>query len=288
MTTETKGILIARLARGLALASGLLLAAGGAAVAAEGHGPEIHRQSWTFAGPFGKFDRGQLQRGFKVYKEVCSACHSMKYLSFRNLADEGGPGFTEDEAKAIAAEYKVKDGPNDDGEMYERAARPSDRFPSPFPNDAAARVANGGALPPDLSLMGKARAAHRGFPWFVFDVFTQYQESGPDYVYSQLTGYKDAPHGVTCGPGLNYNASVLGGSCIAMAQPIVDGQVEYTDGTPATLGNYARDVSAFLMWTAEPKLEDRKRTGFKVMAFLIVFAGLLWFTKRKVWADVAH
>jgi ubiquinol-cytochrome c reductase cytochrome c1 subunit len=180
------------------------------------------------------------------------------------------------------------DGPNEVGELYERAGRLSDRFPSPFANDVAAQVANGGALPPDLSLMGKARAAHRGFPGFVFDIFTQYQESGPDYVYSLLTGYGEPPHGVTCSAALNYNSAFLAGNCIAMAQPLSDGQVEYTDGTPATLTNYSRDVSAFLMWAAEPHLEQRKSTGFKTMAFLIIFAGLLWFTKRKVWADVAH
>lgn len=289
MTSQNKGIRIAAILRGAVLAAGVALASGSVAHAAGGPGPEIVRQSWSFNGPFGTFDRGQLQRGYKVYKEVCAACHAMKFVAFRNLAQPGGPGFTEDEAKAIAAEYKVQDGPNDDGEMYERAARLSDRFPSPFPNENAARAANGGALPPDLSLMAKARAPHRGFPWFVFDVFTLYSEPGPDYIYSLLTGYKDPPpQGVTCGPGLSYNSSFIAGQCIAMAQPISDGQVEYTDGTPATVANYSRDVSAFMMWAAEPKLEERKQTGFKVMGFLIVFAGLLWFTKRKVWADVAH
>ncbi|KPL52308.1 hypothetical protein ABB55_08750 [Prosthecomicrobium hirschii] len=282
---------IAGALRAVAVAAGLALLSGTAIAAEEGaavHHPEITAQKWSFAGPFGRFDKGQLQRGYKVYKNVCANCHSMKYVAFRNLSDEGGPGFTEEQVKAIAAEYKVTDGPNDDGEMFQRPARPSDRFPSPFPNEQAARVANGNALPPDLSLMGKARAAHRGFPGFVFDIFTQYQESGPDYVYSLLTGYTDAPHGQECASGLNYNKAFLAGACIAMAKPIEDGVVDYTDGTPATVENYARDVSAFLMWTAEPKLEDRKRTGFKVMAFLIVFAGLLWFTKRKIWADVAH
>jgi ubiquinol-cytochrome c reductase cytochrome c1 subunit len=288
MRTTIKGTRIARLGRGLLVAAAATLAGSTAALAAGATEPHIIKQQWTFAGPFGKFDRGQLQRGYKVYKEVCSACHSMKLVSFRNLAQEGGPEFTEDEAKALAAEYKVQDGPNDEGEMYERAGRLSDRFPSPFANDAAARVANGGALPPDLSLMGKARAAHRGFPGFVLDIFTQYQENGPDYIYSLLTGYGEPPHGVTCGAGLNYNSAFLAGNCIAMSQPLSDGQVEYTDGTPATVTNYSRDVSAFLMWAAEPKLEQRKSTGFKTMAFLIIFAGLLWFTKRKVWADVAH
>ena len=288
MSTSTQVIRIARLGRGLLVAAGLALGTGAATAAETAHGPVIPMQSWSFAGPFGKFDRGQIQRGFKIYKEVCSACHSMNYVAFRNLAEEGGPGFTAEEARAIAAEYKVKDGPTDDGEMSGRPPRLSDRFPAPFANEQAARVANGGAYPPDLSLRAKARAAHRGFPGFVFDAFTQYQEYGADYIAALLKGYKDAPHGVTCGPGLNYNESFLGGSCIAMTQPLTDGQVEYTDGTPATLEHYSRDVAAFLMWAAEPKLEERKRTGFKVMAFLIVFAGFLWFTKRKVWAHVAH
>lgn len=288
MTHSTKGNPIARFGLGLAVAAGLTLAGAGTALAAGGHAPHIEKQSWTFAGPFGKFDRAQLQRGFQVYKEVCAACHSMKYVAFRNLMEPGGPEFTEEQVKALAATYKVMDGPNDQGEMYERTARPSDRFPLAFPNEQAARFANNGAYPPDLSLMGKARAASRGFPWFIFDAVTQYQEYGPDYIYALLTGYHEAPKDVTCGQGLNYNAAFLAGTCIAMAQPISDGQVEYADGTPGTVSNYAKDVAAFMMWTAEPKLEERKQTGFKVMGFLIVFAGLLWFTKRKVWADVGH
>ncbi|WP_407050171.1 cytochrome c1 [Methyloraptor flagellatus] len=288
MKTILSGQSVAKLLGAAVVALGLAGSVQAAEEAAAAHGPVVDRQSWTFAGPFGKFDKAQLQRGYKVYKEVCSACHSMKYVSFRNLAEEGGPGFTADQAKALASGYKVQDGPNDSGDMFERAGRLSDRFPSPFPNEQAARAANGGAYPPDMSLLAKARAVHRGFPWFVFDAFTQYQEYGPDYIYSLLLGYKDAPKGHECGPGLNYNTSFISGSCIAMPQPISDGQVTYDDGTPGTLQNYARDVSAFLMWTAEPKLEERKRVGLKVMLFLVVFAGLLYYTKQKVWKDIAH
>lgn len=269
-----------------ALVAGLAFAA--PAFANEAAGPKIETQSWTFAGPFGRFDKGQLQRGYKVYKEVCSTCHSMNLLSFRNLADEGGPGFTMDQAKALAATIKVKDGPNDAGEMFERDGRASDRFAAPFANDEAARASFGGALPPDLSLIAKARAAHRGGVSFLGDPFTLYAEAGPDYVYNLLTGYVDAPHGVTCDGALQYNQSFIGGPCIAMPPPLTDDIVSYDDGTKGTVQQYAKDVAAFLMWTAEPKLEARKSTGLKVMLFLIVFAGLLYFTKRKVWSSVAH
>ena len=287
MTMILSGSTIGRLFGAVAMVAGLALAAPAQASDAA-HGPKIEQQSWTFAGPFGRFDKAQLQRGYQVYKEVCATCHSMKLLSFRNLADEGGPGFTVDQAKALAAEIKVTDGPNDEGKMFQRAGRASDRFPSPYANDEEARAAFGGALPPDLSLMGKARAVHRGFPQFVFDAFTQYQEGGPDYIYNLLTGYVDAPHGATCDGALQYNQSFLGGTCIAMPAPLMDGIVTYSDGTPATLQHYAKDVSAFLMWAAEPKLEARKSTGLKVMLFLIVFAGLMYLTKRKIWSNVAH
>jgi len=269
-----------------ALLAGIAFAA--PATAAETHGPKVEMQSWSFAGPFGRFDKAQLQRGYKVYKEVCSACHSMNLVAFRNLADVGGPGFTMDQAKELAAGIQVKDGPNDTGEMFDRAGRASDRFPAPFANDEAARSAFGGALPPDLSLIAKARAVHRGGLSFLADPFTLYAEAGPDYVANLLQGYKDAPEGVTCDGALQYNESFIGGNCIAMPPPLSDGIVTYDDGTPGTVQQYAKDVAAFLMWTAEPKLEARKSTGLKVMLFLIVFAGLLYLTKRKVWSSVAH
>ncbi|NRG17623.1 cytochrome c1 [Rhizobiales bacterium] len=273
--------------RTLAAVAGLVLA--GPALAAEGEAPHIEKQQWSFAGPFGTYDPAQLQRGFKIYREVCSGCHSMRLVAFRNLAQPGGPGFTEDEAKAIAAEYTVVDGPNDDGEMYERPGILADHFPSPFPNEQAARAANGGAYPPDFSLLAKARAAHRGFPNFVIDAFTQYQEQGPDYIYSLLTGYEEeAPEGVEVPPGQYYNHSFLAGKTLAMAPPLFEELVEYTDGTPMTVDQYARDVAAFMMWAAEPHLEERKKIGFRVMAFLIIFGSLLYFTKQKIWRKVDH
>lgn len=286
MTMILSGSKLGRALSAALLATGLGFAAA-PAVASE-DGPKIEYQSWSFAGPFGKFDKGQLQRGYKVYKEVCASCHSMKLVAYRNLADQGGPGFTLDQVKALAAEAKVKDGPNDAGEMFERAGRPADRFPSPFANDEAARAAFGGALPPDLSLIGKARAAHRGGVSFLGDPFTLYAEAGPDYVYNLLTGYVDAPEGHACDGALQYNQSFISGKCIAMPPPLSDGSVTYDDGTPGTAQNYARDVAAFLMWTAEPKLEDRKSTGIKVILFLIVLTGLLYLSKRKLWSKVAH
>jgi len=246
------------------------------------------QEPWSFAGVFGKFDTGQLQRGYQVYKEVCAACHSMELVSFRNLGQPGGPHFSEAQVKALAETYQVQDGPNDAGDMFDRPARPSDRFPSPFPNPEAAAASNNGKAPPDLSLMGKARAVERGFPWFVLDIFTQYQEGGPDYIHGLLTGYREPPEGVTVGPGLHYNVGFSSGSAIAMAPPLADGQITYADGSPETVDQYSRDVSAFLMWTAEPHLDARKRIGFQVIVFLIVFAGLLFFAKRKIWAKVAH
>ncbi|CTQ51956.1 Cytochrome b/c1 [Roseibium album] len=258
------------------------------ALSAGGEAPHIDRQQWSFSGPFGVFERGQLQRGFKVYQEVCQACHGLRQVSFRNLAQEGGPSFSEDQAKQIASDYTVVDGPNDDGDMYDRPAILADKFPSPFPNEQAARAANGGAYPPDFSLLAKARAAYRGFPWFVFDAFTQYQENGPDYIYSLLTGYEEDPEGVEVPAGQYYNHSYLGGKLLAMAPPLYDEAVEYTDGSPMTVDQYSKDVSAFMMWAAEPHLEQRKKIGFRVMVFLIFFAGMLYFTKKKLWRNVEH
>lgn len=286
-------ITIIRWAAAAAIGFGL---ATSAAVAAEGeegapahypiHKPE--RMDWSFAGPFGTYDRAQLQRGYKVYKEVCASCHSMNLVKFRNLADEGGPGFTEDQAKTLAAEYTIMDGPGDDGEMFERPAEPKDHFPAPFANVQAARASNGGAYPPDLSLIAKARAVERGFPWFVLDVFTTYQELGPDYLHALLSGYQDAPEGVTLADGQYYNPYFIAGPSLAMPPPLSDDQVEYTDGSPTTVDQYSQDVSAFLMWAAEPHLEARKQTGFKVIFFLVVFAAMLYFVKRRIWSDVAH
>jgi cytochrome c1 len=240
---------------------------------------------WSFAGPFGKYDTAQLQRGFKIYKEVCSACHSLDMISFRNLGEPGGPGYSEAQVEAIAADYKIKD-LDDKGEPTERAGRPADHFPAPFANDLAAKAANGGTAPPDMSSLAKSRSYSRGFPWFVFDFFTQYQEQGPDYIAALLKGFQDPPpKGFTLPPGGHYN-EYFPGHNIAMPPPLQDGQVTYDDGSPATMDQYSKDVSAFLMWAAEPHLVERKRIGFQVILFLIVLSGLLYFTKKRVWAAV--
>lgn len=267
----------------IAAAIGLTALAGTAAKAAESDVPP--QLKWSFWGPFGHYDEAQLQRGFKVYHDVCQNCHGINLLAFRNLADPGGPGFTTAQATAIAAGYQVTDGPNDQGEMFQRAGRLADAIPAPFPNEQAAR-ARYNAVPPDFSTLAKARGIERGFPWFILDMFTQYQEGGVDYIAAYLNGYEDnPPSGVTLPPGASYN-KFFPGHATAMPKPMVDGQVDYTDGTPATVEQYSKDVAAFLMWVAEPHLEARKRVGFQVMVFLLVLAGLLYFTKKKVWAEV--
>jgi len=249
----------------------------------------IHRPAemdWSFGGPFGRYDKAQLQRGLKVYKEVCSACHGLRLVSFRTLEELG---YSEEQVRALAAEYEVTDGPNADGEMFTRAALPSDHFPSPYPNDEAAAASNNGAAPPDLSLMAKGRTVERGFPRFVFDVFTQYQEGGPDYIHALLTGYDETPpEGMEIPEGTHYNPYFIASKSLAMPKPITDGQVTYDDGAPQTTDQYARDVSAFLMFAAEPHLDERKMIGFRVITFLLLFIGLLWLTKRKVWSGVPH
>ncbi len=244
----------------LAVSCGLLGA--GAASAAEG--VALPHEEWSFQGIFGTYDRAALQRGFQVYTNVCAGCHGLSLVRYRNLE---AIGFSEDEVKAIAAEVQVTDGPNGDGDMFERAGRPSDAFVSPFANEQAARASNGGAYPPDLSLMTKARVG------------------GPDYAYGILTGYHEAPAGMELQPGLNYNA-YFPGHQIAMPAPLSEDAVEYADGTPATVEQMAHDVVTFLSWTAEPELETRKRMGVKVILFLVVFTGLLYATKRKIWAKL--
>ena len=267
----------------LALAGALAVLGTTAAGAEESEIPP--RVKWSFAGPFGIYDEAQLQRGLKIYREVCQACHGLSQLSFRNLAEPGGPGFSPAQVKAIAAEYKIADGPNDEGEMFERPGRPADRFPSPFPNEQAGRAAHNGVLPPDLSVITKARGYERGFPWFIFDIFTQYQEEGPDYVVALLQGYEDPPSGFPMPEGAQYN-KYFPGHALQMPPILTDGQVDYTDGTAADVPHYAEDVTAFLQWAAEPHLDVRKRIGLQVMIFLVVFAGLLYFTKKKVWSSV--
>ncbi len=245
------------------------------------------RLTWSFAGPFGKYDEAQLQRGFKVYRDVCSLCHSLKLLAFRNLADPGGPGFTVAQAKTIAATWErpVQDGPNDQGEMFERPPTLADHFPPPFANPQAARAVYGQA-PPDLSVMAKARTYERGFPWFLLDLVTQYQEEGPEYIAALLKGYeKTPPPGKTVPKGTFYNR-YFPGNAIKMQAPLSDGRVTYDDGSPATVEQYSKDVAAFLMWAAEPQLDARKRIGFQVMIFLIVLTGLMYFTKKRIWHAV--
>jgi cytochrome c1 len=241
------------------------------------------RLKWSFAGPFGKYDEAQLQRGFKIYKEVCANCHSMEMLSFRNLSDVGGPGYSEAQAEAVAAEYKVKD-LDDLGNPIERAGRLADHFPAPFANELAAKATHGVA-PPDMSTLAKARSYSRGFPWFIIDAVTQYQEQGADYIAAYVTGYTEAPKGFVLPEGGHYN-EYFPGHNTAMPQPLQAGQVTYDDASPQTVEQYSKDVAAFMMWAAEPHLDARKRIGFQVMIFLIVLAGLMYFTKKKVWSAV--
>jgi ubiquinol-cytochrome c reductase cytochrome c1 subunit len=226
--------------------------------------PPLPHQSWSFEGPFGTFDRAALQRGFQVYDQVCSNCHSMNLLAYHDLS---GIGFSENEIKAIAAQKQVTDGPNDQGDMYQRPGRPSDHFVPPFPNDQASRAAHNGALPPDLSVITYAR------------------EGGPDYVYALLTGFSDPPPGFKLRPNLNYD-KYFPGHQIAMPPPLSDDIVTYSDGTKATVAQEAHDVVTFLAWAADPHTEDRKRTGAKVIIFLLVMTGILYAAKRKIWAEV--
>jgi ubiquinol-cytochrome c reductase cytochrome b/c1 subunit len=268
----------------LALTLAGFAAAASPVLAQEHEAPHPPKVKWSFSGPFGKFDQAQLQRGFKIYREVCANCHSMSMVAFRNLADAGGPGYSEAQASTVASEYKIKD-LDDSGQPIERAGRAADYFPSPFANDLAAKAAHGGTVPPDFSTLAKARTYERGFPWFIFDIFTQYQEQGPDYIVALLQGYVDAPKDFQVPPGGHYNTYFPGHS-IAMPPPLQPGQVTFDDGSPQTMDQYTKDVAAFMMWAAEPHMIARKRLGFQVMIFLLVFAGLMYFTKKKVWHEV--
>jgi ubiquinol-cytochrome c reductase cytochrome c1 subunit len=227
-------------------------------------GVEITKHEWSFQGPTGTFDRAAMQRGFQVYKQVCSACHSLNRVAYRNFA---ALGYNEAEIKAIAADATITDGPNDEGEMFERPGRPSDHFKNPFANEQAARYANNGALPPDFSLIVRARAG------------------GPDYVYSILTGYAEAPADMKMNPGMNYN-KYFPGHQIAMPAPLSAGAVTYEDGTDASVEQMAKDVTTFLTWASDPTMEIRKQTGLKVILFLLIFSALMYMTKRKIWKDM--
>ncbi|MEO1199901.1 MAG: cytochrome c1 [Pseudomonadota bacterium] len=253
-----------------AAVAGTALLTGAPVAIAAGEAPSPPSRSWTFSGPFGTFDNAQLQRGFQVYKQSCSACHGMRLLYYRNLGQPGGPEFTEDEVKVIAAGYMVTDGPDDTGEMFQRPAIPSDTFFEPYENEQQARSIFGGAYPVDLSVITKAR------------------KYGPNYLAALLLGYHEAPAGFDLEPGQYYN-EYYSGHRIAMPPPLVaDGQIAYDDDTPETIENYAVDVSAFLHWAGEPKLEERKRIGLQVMIFLFVFAALLYLTKLKLWRNIDH
>jgi len=296
----------------LALAAAMLAAP--AALAAGGKAEPYKTGDWSFSGPFGTYDKEAVQRGFQVYRQVCAACHSVKLLAIRNLGDKGGPyhldqcpeGVPEGTkcsdpnanpyVKAIAAEYQVTDGPDDSGDMFQRPGIPSDRFPKPFANEQMARLANGGALPPDLSLIVKAR------------------KDGADYIYSLLTGYQEAPATVTVAAGQHYNPYFAGdmsqllkeeyrdeeghpkkgvevphGGVLAMAPPLVDGIVDYADeATPETVDQYAHDVVNFLAWASEPKMEQRKRLGFMTVAYLLLLSGVLYWSYKTLWAKVDH
>lgn len=282
------------------LAAGFLLAAApvaawaadeAAAQAEERY--EIPRQKWTFAGIFGYFDRQQLRRGYKIYKEVCSGCHNLGLLSYRNLYEAGGPEFSPDEVKAIAAEVQVFEGFDEQGNIAMRPGRPSDNFVWKFKNAKEAAAAFGGAVPPDLSLMTRARGIEREFAWYAFpflmlkDLATQYQEQGADYIYALLTGYGEPPAGKKIAEGLNYNRAFPGNQ-LAMPQPLTDGAVEYGDGTPNTLDQEARDITAFLAWAAEPHLAERKKMGLWVIVYIAVLAGLLFACKKALWRNVEH
>ncbi len=254
--------MLKRLALSAFAAAALSVAAAPSTQAAEA--VELPDYDFSFDGVFGTFDQAALQRGFQVYREVCSACHGVRLIAFRNLADLG---YDEEEIKALAAEYMVEDGPNDQGEMYMREATPADRFPSPYANEQEARMMNGGAYPPDLSLMAKKRAG------------------GADYIKALLVGYEEAPADVELMPGMYWN-EYFPGHQIAMPQILFPDSVSYADGTEASVAQMSRDVATFLMWTAEPMLETRKQMGIKVILFLLVFTGLMYAVKRKVWADL--
>ena len=222
---------------------------------------------WSFKGLTGTFDRASLQRGFQVYKEVCASCHSMQYLSYRNLGEPGGPEFSIEEVKAIAASFEIEDGPDSQGEMFTRPGRPSDKFKSPYPNVQAAAAANGGAYPPDMSVLVKAR------------------KGGANYIYSVLVGYEDPPPGINLDDGVYYNKYMTGNK-IKMPNNLIDGLVEYADGTESTVDQMAKDVTTFLAWAAEPELEERHKTGVKVIIYLVLLTILVYLIMKKIWSRI--
>ena len=282
--STTKIIASAAVALGLLASAAPALAAGGAAHPRSG--------GFSFEGPFGTFDQGQLQRGYKVFHEVCAACHSMNMLHYRNLGDRHGPFWNpkypnpndNPVVRALAAEIQVPDIDSETGEAIMRDGVPADRFPNPYPNATAAAAGNGGAAPPDLSVMAKAR------------------HDGANYIYSLLSGYKDAPAGLEIRPGQYYNPYMAGdlspfvaegahvppGGFIAMPPPLMDGQVTYDDGSAETVDQYSKDVAAFIAWASDPRQVQRKQSGMGVLIFLILFAGVTYVSYRRIWKGVAH
>jgi ubiquinol-cytochrome c reductase cytochrome c1 subunit len=227
---------------------------------------DLLKNNWSFNGIFGTFDRASLQRGYQVYQEVCSGCHSVQHLSYRNLSEEGGPEFSIEEAKKIASQFEVEDGPNSDGEMFLRPGKLSDKFVKPYPNVEASTAANGGAYPPDMSVLAKARVG------------------GANYIYSLLLGYDEAPVGFELDEGVYYN-KYMSGNKIKMSEPISDGIVEYSDGTEATKEQITKDITAFLVWSSEPHLESQHKMGFKAIIYLIILITLVYMSKNKVWSQ---
>ena len=226
---------------------------------------ELIETNWSFDGIFGTFDRSSLQRGYQVYQEVCSGCHSVQHLSYRNLHEPGGPEFSKEEAKVIASQFEIIDGPNSEGEMFTRQARLSDKFVKPYPNIEASTSANGGAYPPDMSVLAKARAG------------------GADYIYSLLLGYEEPPQGFELDDGVYYNKYML---CkkIKMSSPLMEGIVEYSDGTEASIEQMSKDITTFLVWSSEPHLEAQHKMGFKTIIYLIILLSLVYLSKKKVWS----
>lgn len=270
----------------------------GAAVAAGGEAIHYERHEWSFGGVGGQYDRAQLRRGFQVYKDVCAACHALERVRFRNLVEPGGPEFNEDAVKALAAEWpnQITDGPNDEGEMFERAPKLSDKIKGPYRNEQEARALQNGAYPPDLSLIVRARSVHSEAPWYIHvllmarDILTGYSEGGADYLYSLLTGYSEPPEGFHLAEGMNYN-KYFPGHQIAMVQPIPEGgAVEYQEnaGATASLEQNAEDVTAFLAWAADPSLNQRKQLGWTVLLYLLITTVLLYLAKKRIWARVKH
>ena len=236
-------------------------------VFAAGENHPLLKQKWSFQSFFGKFDRASLQRGYQVYAEVCASCHSMQYLSYRNLMEKGGPEFSEEQAKAIAANFEVTDGPNNDGEMFTRPGKLSDKFVMPYANVEEAKLSNGGAYPPDMSVLLKARSG------------------GADYIYSVLLGYEDPPEGMKLDDGVYYNKYMYGNK-IKMPQQLYDDLVTYVDGTAATPEQMAKDITTFMAWTAEPKLEERHKFGFRAISYLIILTILVYFSMKKIWSRI--